>query len=107
MPLLRPFLGPGRPFNFLIRNKWRSGQQMHKLRQLPVLLLSSLQVSCCTHLAAFRFEQPEVLLHLCGQQVSKHCTCPKCRLPCRSASTGTAPSGLAGELNGRMCPLAG
>eukprot|EP00891_Asterochloris_glomerata_P001904 jgi/Astpho2/1904/Aster-00423 len=43
MPLLRPFLGPGRPFNFLIRNKWRSGQQMHKLRQLPVLLLSSLQ----------------------------------------------------------------
>ena len=54
MPLLRPFLGPGRPFNFLIRNKWRSGQQMHKLRQLPVLLLSSLRVGLGAHQEASR-----------------------------------------------------
>ena len=44
MPFLAPFVGPGRLFNFLIRNIWHSGEAIAQLGQLPVLLLSSTQV---------------------------------------------------------------
>ncbi len=44
MPFLAPFVGPGRLFNFLIRNRWCNDAAIAKLGQLPVCLLSSLQV---------------------------------------------------------------
>jgi len=44
MPFLAPFVGPGRLFNFLIRNRWCNDEAIAKLGQLPVCLLSSLQV---------------------------------------------------------------
>lgn len=43
MPFLAPFVGPGRFFNFLIRNRWRNDESIAKLGKLPVLLLSSLE----------------------------------------------------------------
>ncbi|KAL0054970.1 hypothetical protein WJX82_005301 [Trebouxia sp. C0006] len=43
MPFLAPFVGPGRLFNFLIRNRWYNEKAIAKLGQLPVCLLSSLQ----------------------------------------------------------------
>ena len=46
MPFLAPFVGPGRLFNFLIRNRWCNDEAIAKLGQLPVCLLSSLQVCC-------------------------------------------------------------
>ena len=44
LPFLRHLVGPGRPANFLIRNKWRSLEAMERLRGMPLLLMSSLQV---------------------------------------------------------------
>lgn len=46
LPFLAPFVGPGRLFNFLIRNHWHSGEAIAQLGQLPVLLLSSVEVRC-------------------------------------------------------------
>jgi abhydrolase domain-containing protein 13 len=43
-PPLGAFVGPGRPFNFLIRNKWNNTAQVVKLHSTPLLLLSSLKV---------------------------------------------------------------
>ena len=42
IPLLHLLVGPGRAFNFLIRNKWYSDKRVHELKDLPVLFLSSL-----------------------------------------------------------------
>ena len=44
MPFLSPFIGPGRFFNWLIRNQWRNDEAIAKLGQLPVLLISSIEV---------------------------------------------------------------
>ena len=100
MPLLRPFLGPGRPFNFLIRNKWRSGQQMHKLRQLPVLLLSSLRVSHCPHQGASRQQglcNLKCFTTFVGSRCLKYCTCP----------CAGSPAGLPLDQIGTCRPCAG
>ncbi|PSC75999.1 alpha beta-hydrolase superfamily isoform B [Micractinium conductrix] len=43
MPLLSPFVGPGRPFNFLVRNHWDTRPRLQQLKDLPVLFMSSLQ----------------------------------------------------------------
>ncbi|KAL3149046.1 hypothetical protein ABBQ32_001891 [Trebouxia sp. C0010 RCD-2024] len=43
MPFLSPFIGPGRLFNWLIRNQWRNDEAITQLGQLPVLLISSLE----------------------------------------------------------------
>lgn len=42
MPFLRPLIGPGKPCNWLLRNKWPSDQRIKGLTDLPVLFLSSL-----------------------------------------------------------------
>lgn len=42
MPMLRPLIGPGRPCNWLLRNKWYSNQRLKELKDLPILFLSSL-----------------------------------------------------------------
>lgn len=42
LPFLRLLIGPGRPCNFLVRNKWYSNQRVAELRDVPVLFLSSL-----------------------------------------------------------------
>lgn len=40
-PILRPLVGPGKPCNWLLRNKWPSDVRVHNLKDLPVLFLSS------------------------------------------------------------------
>lgn len=45
MPFLSPFIGPGRLFNWLIRNEWRNDEAIAQLGQLPVLLISSIEVN--------------------------------------------------------------
>lgn len=42
MPFLSPLLGPGRPCNWLLRNKWYSDRRVKELKSLPILFLSSL-----------------------------------------------------------------
>ena len=42
MPFLRPFIGAGKPCNWLLRNKWYNDQRVEELKDLPVLFLSSL-----------------------------------------------------------------
>lgn len=48
MPFLSPFVGPGRLFNWLIRNQWHNGEAIAQLGQLPVLLISSIEVAPCS-----------------------------------------------------------
>ena len=54
MPFLSPFIGPGRLFNFLIRNRWRNDEAIAKLGQLPVLLISSIEVHPMCYFASAR-----------------------------------------------------
>lgn len=72
MPFLAPFVGPGRFFNFLIRNHWRSGDAIAQLKPLPVLLLSSIEVSCLHIMhglgANFRGQQHKLLACCCKFQ---------------------------------------
>ena len=42
LPFLRPLVGPGKPCNWLLRNKWYSNQRLFELTSLPILFLSSL-----------------------------------------------------------------
>ena len=41
LPFLRAVLGPGRPGNFLLRNKWATDARVAELADVPVLFLSS------------------------------------------------------------------
>ena len=43
MPLLSPFIGPGKLCNFLLRNKWDNIEAARTLKSLPILWMSSLQ----------------------------------------------------------------
>lgn len=43
LPFLRPLVGPGKPFNFLVRNHWDTRTRMQSLTDLPTLFLSSLR----------------------------------------------------------------
>ncbi|KAK9820327.1 hypothetical protein WJX72_009019 [[Myrmecia] bisecta] len=66
MPMLRPFLGPGRPFNFLIRNNWNSFVELPKLAHLPIMMISSAQDELCP---------PEQMERLHGAvKAAGHCT---------------------------------
>jgi pimeloyl-ACP methyl ester carboxylesterase len=49
LPLLRPLVGPGRLFNWLVRNRWDTGARLASLTDLPILFLSSLQVGGWVH----------------------------------------------------------
>lgn len=44
--MLSFLLGPKGIANWLVRNKWKNIVEIRKLTGLPLLLLSSLQVSC-------------------------------------------------------------
>lgn len=43
LPFLRPLVGPGRPFNFLVRNHWDSRSRLARLTDLPTLFMSATQ----------------------------------------------------------------
>ena len=57
MPFLSPFIGPGRLFNWLIRNEWRNDEAIAQLGQLPVLLISSIEVTPSSCLDALWFAE--------------------------------------------------
>lgn len=42
MAFLRPIIGPGRPCNWLLRNKWPNDKRIQELKNMPILFLSSL-----------------------------------------------------------------
>jgi abhydrolase domain-containing protein 13 len=42
MGFLRPLIGPGKPCNWLVRNKWYSNKRIENLKDVPMLFLSSL-----------------------------------------------------------------
>ena len=44
MPLLGRLIGPGRRFNWLLRNRWDNEREIRGLTRVPILFLSSLQV---------------------------------------------------------------
>ena len=44
LPFLRLLVGRGRPANWLLRNKWNSLEAVQRIRDTPLLLMSSLQV---------------------------------------------------------------
>ena len=95
MPFLSPFIGPGRLFNWLIRNQWRNDEAITKLDQLPLLLISSLEVISRPHFDGFRF-------------FAEPCT-PYAGLSCQRAgccSPITAATCLCSVLGMDWCPLA-
>lgn len=42
LPILRPLVGPGKPCNFLLRNKWYNDRRVRQLQDMPIMFLSSL-----------------------------------------------------------------
>lgn len=42
MGFLKPLIGPGKPCNWLVRNKWYSNKRIENLKDVPMLFLSSL-----------------------------------------------------------------
>lgn len=49
MPVLGLVVGPGRLFNFLLRNKWWNNREVSQLKDLPTLFLSALQDEMIPH----------------------------------------------------------
>ena len=45
VPPLGLVVGPGKPLNFLVTNKWHNRDEVKKIRSTPVLMLVSLNVS--------------------------------------------------------------
>ena len=45
LPILKPIIGSEKPFNFLVRNKWRNVDAIQKIKSTPMLLIASVQVS--------------------------------------------------------------
>ena len=44
LPFLGLLIGPGRPANFLVTNKWNNLKQIANIYHTPLLMLTSLQV---------------------------------------------------------------
>jgi hypothetical protein len=52
LPFLGLLIGPGRPANFLVTNKWNNLKQISNIYHTPLLMLTSLQVPTAPMLRA-------------------------------------------------------
>lgn len=60
LPFLGYFIGRGKLGNFLVRNKWRNEIEIKKLRNMPILLLSSTEDEIVPHWQMQKLKQDVV-----------------------------------------------